>query len=227
MKTVFGYLNSFDFPNLSQFMHQHCTEDFIYCCKGDDNSRKMYVPKSLTLTGVESFMSFVTSIGDCVPDRTYILTETIIRNRVDCCFILSKFVVSGTAVFQVQIQDDDPVMGTPSEPIPMSEDIKCKKRRMGDVKQFGSISNNSSNNHGANSSTFHDLDVVSTELEITKKDQKFGVGNFLKSGSINGRYDGVASLFLNREGKIRRFEINFSNQREANWVKIVDHKKEN
>lgn len=105
---IFHFVNTFDFSSLSHFVHQYCSDDFIFQIKGNNTlgkcERRTYFPRSITMQGAASFMKFVTSHGECAPDRVYVVTETIIRNRIDCAFIHNKFSFSGTLIYRLQMK---------------------------------------------------------------------------------------------------------------------------
>lgn len=219
MKQLFHHCNTYDFDGLTHFMHQNATVDFIFHLKGnncmDRKERKSYFPRSLTAQGVDPFVKFAATLSECAPDRVYVIKETIIRNRDDCCFILSRFIFSGTLMYHLQIKEP----GVNDETRKMIHHHVDKKKRP-------SISQVPAN--GRDSNGYRDMDLLREEsFNITSSDDPFRVGEMMRHGGMESQnIEGTATLYLNNEGKIRKLEINFTDSRDDNWVKIVQQRSE-
>ena len=106
LNTIFQCSNSCDFVTLSRFMHAHATDDFTVICSGKNpllsfTDSKAHLPQSVTIVGVDAYINLNSSMGECVPDRYYSITETIIRNSLEYTIIMSKYVLTGTLVYKV------------------------------------------------------------------------------------------------------------------------------
>ena len=106
LNKIFQWTNAGDFASLSEFLRTHSAEDFVVSVKGRNpllsfSNAEMHLPQSISIVGVDAYLNLNSSMGDCVPDRFYQPTETIIRNSRDKTIILSKYVLTGTLVYKV------------------------------------------------------------------------------------------------------------------------------
>ena len=150
-------------------------------------------------------MNMVTAMGECVPDRYYQLSETIIRNRADCSFIIGKFTLIGTIVFQIKSKSSD---------VKIDED---NNNQSGEKKRTRGLD-----------SAFQDLKIAGKEMSIGEESVQFAPGNLFEDCATptpSIKYNGVATLFLNAEKKIRRVVFDYSASRNENWIKIAKNNK--
>lgn len=233
IKILFHYINTFDFDNLSGFMKQSCTDDFIFHLKGkysvDAYGRKTYFPKFITVNGVDSFITFVSNLGECAPDRFYIVKETIIRNREDCSFVLCRFIFSGTLVYHLQIKhEEDPSTGPPPPPLPSPRasmrHIDKKIRPNSPVEK--SPVNSFAPLPTSQAEGFQDLDSLLVDNISITSNEDLRVGDMFRNGGVtSNNIEGTATLYLNKDGKVRKLEFDFTESKDTNWVKIVQHQK--
>ena len=159
------------------------------------------MPRYFSVSGVDAFVNMLAAMGECVPDRFYELADTIIRNRFDCSFVIGKFVLTGTVVFQL---------------------AATTAASGGDNSK--TINNETANETKKSHSNFHDLTFTGQELKIEDDNVKFAPGNMFKDSAAPTpaiRYDGVATIYLNAEKKIRKLMFDYSPTRNENWVRIV------
>ena len=197
---------------MSAFLNEHCVKDVTFEIKsdnklGEDGFYTMpNMPRALLITGVEAFVNMTAAMGECVPDRFYQLSETIIRNRADCSYIIGKFTLTGSIVFQIKSKSSDIKIEEDSS----SNVINEKKRTRG------------------LDSAFQDLKITGEEMKIGEKPIQFAPGNLFKDCSTPippVKYNGVATLYLNAEKQIRKVVWDYSAARNENWIKIAKKKK--
>lgn len=199
----FQYINCGDYENLSKFLHEFAAEDFYYHAKSvpTNNQKKggsepdPYLPKSLLISGVDSFVSFSTSIGDCVPDRFYTIEDSIIRNRADGTLLISKFVVMGTGVRELtmKLEPDNEFENDESSSYPS---------RIGKVRY---------------------TEFMTGGKDVALEDEHhFKAGGMLKCGVYSLRYEGTCTMTLSTTGKICSVVWDFSDERNANWINVFD-----
>lgn len=101
--TMFQFMNSCEFDLLSLYLHSVCSSDFQAVVKRDIPI--LYIAdrktKKIAANGVAPFVQLLSEVARCLPDRTYTIKETILRNRANSTIIMSQFTVVGTLVFQI------------------------------------------------------------------------------------------------------------------------------
>ena len=212
LSTFFRHINRSKYALLSAFLNEHCVKDVTFEIKsdnklGEDGFYTMpNMPRALLITGVEAFVNMAAAMGECVPDRYYQLSETIIRNRADCSFIIGKFTLTGTIVFQIKSKSSDVKIEEDS-----SKEINEKKRIRG------------------LDAAFQDLKITGEEMNIGEKPIQFAPGNLFKEFATPippVKYSGVATLYLNAEKQIRKVVWDYSGTRNENWIQITKKKSE-
>ena len=111
LSTIFHFSNSCEFGKLSQFLHEHCTNDFEMHIKGKNplfsfTENEVELPKTIVVAGIDPYVNLNALMAECVPDRVYRVTETIIRNRFDCMIIISKYSITGTLVLKAKLNQN-------------------------------------------------------------------------------------------------------------------------
>ena len=211
LSTFFRHVNSFKYALLSAFLNEHCVKDVTFEIKsdnklGEDGFYTMpNMPRALLITGVEAFVNMTAAMGECVPDRFYQLSETIIRNRADCSFIIGKFTLIGTIVFQIKSKSSD---------VKIDED---NNNQSGEKKRTRGLD-----------SAFQDLKIAGKEMSIGEESVQFAPGNLFEDCATptpSIKYNGVSTLFLNAEKQIRKVVWDYSAARNENWIKIAKKKK--
>ena len=180
---MFHYTNSSEFDKLLNLMKDICAPDFQTHVKGHNPlfdfvmDHDPFVHKTATVIGVESFVNMSATMANCVPDRLYTVKDTIIRNRPDSMVIMCKFVISGTLVLKMKIDDSN--ISKQKEPIVAD---------------------------------FHQGKITSSCI----------VGN---EDSPTVSAECMATLQLNKDGKICRMIIDYTRDRNKNWVKLSKRKR--
>ena len=70
---------------------------------------------------------------------------------------------------------------------------------------------------------FNDLKLTGQEVSIENEKLKFAPGDLFKGSAAPNPticFEGMATLYLNADGQIRRFELDYTENRKANWLNI-------
>ena len=180
---MFSYTNSSEFDKLLNLMKDICAPDFQAHLKGHNplfdflTDHDPFVHKMVTIIGVESFVNMSATMANCVPDRLYTVKDTIIRNRPDSMVIMCKYVISGTLVLKVKIDDSN---------------ISKQK------------------------------ETIVANFQQDKITSSWIVGN---EDSPTVSAECMATLQLNKDRKICRLILDYSRDRNKNWIKLSKRKR--
>ena len=193
----FQYMNGGEYEKLTTFLHESAAEDYFFHVNSAPSNEirtdpNPYLPKSLIINGVDTFVNFMNSMGDCVPDRFYTLEDSIIRNRMDGTLIISQFVVMGTGVRELTMKLESTSIDD-SSPFP----TRGGKVRYAEFNTGGKI------------------------LTV-EEERQFKAGGILKGGTCFIRLEGTSTMTLNSAGKICSVLWDFSDDRNANWINVFD-----
>jgi hypothetical protein len=73
---------------------------------------------------------------------------------------------------------------------------------------------------------FQDLDSLLVDNISITSNEDLRVGDMFRNGGVtSNNIEGTATLYLNKDGKVRKLEFDFTESKDTNWVKIVQHQK--